>query len=74
MRQAFGVQYGRDELPVLQWAGDYSLDEFSTKLSDMVSVGADVRTLYFYQQIPDTGEGASTSNQNAFWQMQGIST
>lgn len=71
MRQAFGVQYGREELPVPTWAGEYNLDEFTTKLSEMVSIGADVRTLYYYQQIPDTGAVATASNQNAFWQMQG---
>lgn len=72
MRQTFGVQYGRDQLPVPTWSGDYALDDFSTDLSDVVSIGADVRTLLFYQQIPDTGTTtASASNMNAFWQMQG---
>jgi hypothetical protein len=74
MRQAFGQQYGRETLPVPTWSEDFSLDDFSTKLTEVVSVGADFRTLFYVQQIPDTAGGrtgtASTSN-NAFWQMQG---
>jgi hypothetical protein len=64
MRQAFGVQYGRDELPVPTWSDEFGLDDFSTKLSEFVSVGADFRTLFFYQQQP-------VSSTNAFFQMQG---
>jgi hypothetical protein len=64
MRQTFGVQYGRDELPVPTWSEELGLDDFSTKLSDVVSVGADFRTLFFYQEHP-------LSNNNAFFQMQG---
>lgn len=71
MRQAFGVQYGREELPVPTWSEEFNLEEFTTKLSEMVSIGADVRTLYYYQQIPDTGSAAAQTNRNAFWQMQG---
>lgn len=72
MRQAFGVQYGRDELPVPAWSEEYGLDDFSTKLTEFVSVGADFRTLYFYQQLPDTGATAGARNNiNSFWQMQG---
>jgi hypothetical protein len=64
MRQAFGVQYGRDELPVPTWSEEFGLDDFSTKLSEFVSVGADFRTLFFYQE----NGGVST---NALYQMQG---
>ncbi|MFN0156488.1 MAG: hypothetical protein ACKVRP_00285 [Bacteroidota bacterium] len=70
IRQTFGVQYGRDELPVPTWSEEYNLDEFSTQITDFISVGADFRTLFFYQQLPDTGTLGKTSS-NAFWQMQG---
>lgn len=70
MRQAFGLQYGRETLPVPTWSEELGLDDFSTKLSEFVSVGADVRTLFYAQQIPDsTGQGSTTNN--AFFQMQG---
>jgi hypothetical protein len=71
MRQTFGVQYGREELPVPTWSQDLGIEEFTTKLSETVSIGADVRTLYYYQQVPDTGTAVAGANQNAFWQMQG---
>ncbi len=72
MRQTFGVQYGRETLPVPTWSEEFGLDEFSTKLTDFVSVGADFRTLFFYQQNPDTGTPPkSVKGANAFWEMQG---
>jgi len=72
MRQAFGVQYGRETLPVPTWSEELGLDDFSTKLTDFVSIGADFRTLYFMQQNPDTGTPPqSVKGSNAFWQMQG---
>lgn len=74
MRQAFGQQYGRETLPVPTWSTEWDLDDFSTRLTEVVSVGADFRTLYFIQQIPDTaggGTGSSSKSSNAFWQMQG---
>ncbi len=64
MRQVFGVQYGRDQLPVPTWSEEFGLDDFSTKLTDFVSVGADFRTEYFNQQSPGTAT-------NAFSQFQG---
>jgi hypothetical protein len=64
MRQTFGVKYGREQLPVPTWSEALELDDFSTKLSDFVSVGADFRTLYYYVETGGT-------NSNAFWQMQG---
>ncbi|MER3524351.1 MAG: hypothetical protein C4326_09860 [Ignavibacteria bacterium] len=70
MRQAFGQQYGRETLPVPTWSDEFALDDFSTKLTEAVSIGADVRTLYYVQQIPDTVRGGSSTN-NAFFQMQG---
>jgi hypothetical protein len=64
MRSAGGLKYGREELPVPTWADEFTLDEFSTQLSDFVSVGADFRTLFFWLEDP-------TDNKNAFFQMQG---
>lgn len=72
MRQAFGVQYGRESLPVPTWSEQFGIDDFSTKLSEVVSIGADFRTLYFYQQNPDTGTPPKpVKASNAFFQMQG---
>ena len=64
MRNPGGVTYGREELPVPTWSEEFGLDEFTTELTNFVSVGADVRTLFFYQQ-------GQTENQNAIFQMQG---
>jgi len=64
MRQVGGVRYGREDLPVPTWSEELGLEDFSTQLSDFVSVGADVRTLFFYMEDP-------TLAQNAFFQMQG---
>jgi len=64
MRNAGGVTYGREELPVTTWSEGFALDDFSTDLTPFVSVGADVRTLFFYQK-------GATDNQNAMFQMQG---
>ncbi|HXG00902.1 MAG TPA: hypothetical protein VNL69_08950 [Bacteroidota bacterium] len=74
MRQAFGQQYGRETLPVPTWSEEFTLDDFSTKLTDFVSIGADVRTLFYAQEIPDTAggrPGTSSNTNNAFFQMQG---
>lgn len=72
MRQAFGVQYGRETLPVPTWSEEFGLEDFSTKLTDFISIGADFRTLYFVQQNPDTGTPPrSVKATNSFWQMQG---
>lgn len=70
MRQAFGQQYGRETLPVPTWSDEFAFDEFSTKLTEAVSVGADFRTLFFIQETPDSSGTSSVSN-NAFFQMQG---
>jgi hypothetical protein len=64
MRQAFGVQFGRETLPVPTWSDDFNLDDFSTKLSETISVGADFRTLFYYIKNP-------VGSSNAFFQMQG---
>lgn len=72
MRQAFGVQYGRDALPVPAWSEDTELEDFTNLISNVLGVGADFRTMFFYQQLPDTGTATpAVSSKNAFWQMQG---
>jgi hypothetical protein len=67
MRQAFGLQYGREKLPVPAWSSDFELEDFTNVITNFLGVGADFRTLYFYQEYPDS----SISNLNSFWQMQG---
>jgi len=65
MRNSFGANsYGREDLPVPTWQDQFDLDGFSTQLSKFIAVGADIRTLYFYQQ---TGPGTS---RNSFFEMQ----
>ena len=72
MRQAFGVQYGRDKLPVPSWSEEAELADFTNLITNVLGVGADFRTMFFYQQVPDTGASApAVSSKNAFWQMQG---
>jgi hypothetical protein len=72
MRRAFGVKYGREVLPVPTWADVDQLGDFTNVIANVLGVGVDFRTLYFYQQIPDTGATApASSTKNAFWQMQG---
>ena len=70
MRQAFGVQYGREELPVPGWSQDFELEDVTTLLSNFLGVGADFRTLYYVQEIPDS-TGGNSQSKNTFWQMQG---
>ena len=72
MRQTFGMQYGREELPVPAWSPDFELEDFTNLLTNFLGVGVDFRTLYFYQEIPDTAGGTDgKKTTNAFWQMQG---
>jgi hypothetical protein len=66
MRQAWGAEYGREKLPVPSWATSFEAEDFTTLLTNVMGVGADFRTLYFYQQRPD-----SVRDKNAFFQMQG---
>ena len=70
MRQAFGQQYGRETLPVPTWSEEFGLEDFSTKLTESISIGADFRTLYYMQQVPDSS-GKNSVSTSAFWQMQG---
>ncbi len=70
LRQTFGAQYGRETLPVQDWAKDFDLDDVTNSVSKSIAVGADVQTLFFTQQVPDTGSSHGTT-KNAFFQMQG---
>jgi hypothetical protein len=70
MRNAFGAQFGREELPVPQWSEEAGLEDVTKLLPSFLGVGADFQTLYLVRQIPDsTGTGSSLKDQ--FWQMQG---
>ncbi|MEW6509731.1 MAG: hypothetical protein AB1428_02095 [Bacteroidota bacterium] len=65
MRLANGVQYGREQLPVPEWSKEFEVEDFSNVITNILGVGADVRTLFFYQRLTDT------TTLNGFWQMQG---
>jgi len=65
MRQAFGVQYGRDQLPVPAWSMEGEGTDFSNVITNILGVGADFRTLYFSRELSDS------SRMNGFFQMQG---
>jgi hypothetical protein len=69
MRTPMGAQYGREELPVPDLSEGLQLEDFTTLIANVMGVGADFRTIYYFQQSPDTGAGSTSSN--AFWQMQG---
>lgn len=60
MRQAFGVRYGREELPVPTWSKDFEMEDFTNIIGNVLGIGADMRTLYY-----------SLNSNNAFFQMQG---
>ena len=49
MRTTFGANFGRDDISVKAWQEDYALEDFSTKLTNFISYGADFRFLGFYQ-------------------------
>lgn len=65
MRQAFGVEYGREKLPVSEWTKDFEVEDVSNVIANFLGVGADFRTLFYTIQLPD---GTST---NTFYEMQG---
>jgi hypothetical protein len=65
MRNTFGANFGRDDISIKAWQEDYSLDDFSTKLTDFISYGADFRFLSYYQS--KTRPDASSSS---FFPMQ----
>jgi hypothetical protein len=68
MRGPYGLQYGRENLPVSSWADEFAREDLSNLITNFLGVGGDFRTLYYYQQLPDTG---SRTNNNAFFEMQG---
>ncbi len=70
MRQTFGAQYGREELPVPGWSQEFELEDVTTLLTNVLGVGADFRTLFYVRDIPDS-TGTTARSENAFWQMQG---
>ena len=67
MRSTFGVQYGRDDLPMETYKEQYQLDDFSTRITDFISYGADFRFLYYYQQKELNN---ATSSRSSFFPMQ----
>jgi hypothetical protein len=63
MRNYYGdVMYGREVLPVPAWSQDTTIEEFTTRLSKYVSMGADVTTLFWNRR---------ESRYTSFYQMQG---
>ncbi len=64
MRQTYGVQYGRDQLPVPEWSKDFQMEDFSNLITNVLGVGADFRTIYFSRM-------GDTAHTNGFFQMQG---
>lgn len=65
MRQPFGTQYGREQLPVPEWSKDFALEDFSNVITNVLGVGADFRTLFYSQQVP------GAAGRNGFYAMQG---
>ena len=64
LRNTYGVSYGQEDLPIPTWQEDFTLDLMTTQINDVITVGANFRTLYFSQQ---TGP---TTSRNSFFQMQ----
>ena len=65
MRNTFGANFGRDDISVKAWQEEYALEDFSTKLTNFLSYGADFRFLGFYQS--NTSPDVSSSS---FFPMQ----
>jgi hypothetical protein len=47
---------------------EFEIEDVTNLVTNVLGAGADVRTLYYYRQLTDTG---GVSNNNALWQMQG---
>jgi hypothetical protein len=60
MRNTFGANFGRDDISVKAWQEEYSLEDFSTKLNNFISYGADFRFLGFYQSKTSPEVSASS--------------
>lgn len=67
MRSPLGVQYGRDDLPMETYKERFQLDDFSTRITDFLSYGANFRFLAFSQQKT---LGGSTTTRTSFFPMQ----
>ena len=65
MRQTFGVQYGRDQLPVPEWSQNSDVTDFSNVITNILGVGADFRTIYYNRKLPDS------TRRDGLFQMQG---
>jgi hypothetical protein len=65
MRQAFGVQYGRDQLPVPEWSKGSEVADFSNVITNILGVGADFRTIYYNRKLSDS------TRSDGLFQMQG---
>lgn len=65
MRKTFGVQYGRDQLPVPQWSKDSEMTDFSNVITNILGVGADFRTIYYNRKLSDS------THSDGLFQMQG---
>lgn len=62
MRNYYGsIMYGKGVLPANIWDDDSTIINLTNHLSDFISFGTDVRTLYFRQQ---------QNNYSSFYQMQ----
>ena len=65
MRQTFGVQYGRDQLPVPEWSKGSDMTDFSNVITNILGVGADFRTIYYNRKLTDS------THSDGLFQMQG---
>jgi hypothetical protein len=65
MRQTFGVQYGRDRLPVPEWSKNSDVTDFSNVVTNILGVGADFRTIYYNRKLSDS------TRSDGLFQMQG---
>jgi hypothetical protein len=54
MRNAYGVTYGQETLPVREWKEETGMENFSTQLSEVFSFGADFRTRVVYRSLDRT--------------------
>jgi hypothetical protein len=54
MRNAYGVTYGQETLPVGEWREETGMENFSTQLSEVFSFGADFRTRVVYRSSDRT--------------------
>ena len=65
MRKTFGVQYGRDQLPVPEWSKNSEMTDFSNVITNILGVGADFRTIYYNRKLSDS------THADGLFQMQG---